>query len=85
MAKDASVKGSYKDIVALVVEQRHKRGYSIRDMAARFSRGVNTIVEFEKAPNGGEYTNIKILDEYCSLFNIKYCYLAEANTSASNA
>ena len=85
MAKDASVKGSYKDIVAFVVEQRHKRGYSIRDMAARFSRGVNTIVEFEKAVNGSDYTNLKILDEYCALFNIKYCYLAEVKPSASNA
>ena len=80
-----SVKGSYKDIVSLVVEERKKRGYSIRDIASKYSRGVNTIVEFEKAASGGDYTNIKILDEYCFLFKVKYCYLAEANTSASNA
>jgi hypothetical protein len=77
-----SVKGSYNEIVAFVVDQRKKRGYSIRDIAAKYSRGVNTIVEFEKAATGGSYTNLKVLDEYCYLFKVKYSYLAVVNANS---
>ncbi len=77
--KKIKAKGSYKEIVAFVVQQRKNRGYSMRDIADKYSRGLNTIVEFEKAAKGSDYTNTKILEEYCVLFNVKYCYLAEAN------